>query len=163
MSLIRGGRAQGAASERSLRMLLVLTLILAGGVVPLAFAPTAAAAGNPCGPPVTSVIACENTLPGDPTSDWQVSGAGDSTIQGYATSMSVNLGDTVTFKISTPASSYHLDILRMGYYQGNGARKIVSGVRPTATLPQSQPGKPGCAPRSRCPRPAPGMCGPATR
>ena len=31
-----------------------------------------AAAANPCGPPVTSVIACENSLPGDSPSDWQV-------------------------------------------------------------------------------------------
>ncbi len=98
-----------------------------------------AAAANPCGPPVTSVIACENSLPGDPPSDWQVSGAGDSTIQGFATSISVNLGETESFKISTPASSYHIDILRVGYYQGNGARKIVSAMRPTASLPQSQP------------------------
>jgi hypothetical protein len=101
-------------------------------------APPADAAG-PCGPPVTSVIACENTLPGDPTSDWQVSGAGDSTIQGFATSMSVNVGQAESFKILTPATRYHLDILRMGYYQGNGARKVVAALAPTATLPQSQP------------------------
>jgi hypothetical protein len=98
-----------------------------------------AAAVGACGPPVTSVIACENTLPGDPPSDWQVSGAGDSTIQGFATSMSVNVGETESFKINTPAKSYHIDILRIGYYQGNGARKIVSGMLPTATLPQTQP------------------------
>jgi hypothetical protein len=98
-----------------------------------------AAAASPCGPPVTSVIACENTLPGDPPSDWQVSGAGDSTIQGFATATSVNAGETESFKINTPASSYHIDILRIGYYQGNGARKVVSGVLPTASLPQSQP------------------------
>ena len=98
-----------------------------------------AAAASPCGPPVTSVIACENTLPGDPPSDWQVSGAGDSTIQGFATSMSVNAGETENFKINTPAKSYHIDILRLGYYQGNGARKVVSGMLPTATLPQTQP------------------------
>jgi Domain of unknown function (DUF4082)/Fibronectin type III domain len=98
-----------------------------------------AAAAGPCGPPVTSVIACENTLPGDPSSDWEVSGIGDSTIQGFATSMSVNAGQTESFKISTPATSYHIDILRLGYYQGNGARKVVSGMLPTASLPQSQP------------------------
>src|SRR3954451_25185409 len=68
----------------------------------------AANAAGPCGPPVTSVIACENSLPGDPASDWQVSGAGDSTIQGFATAMSVNVGDTETFKINTPARSYHI-------------------------------------------------------
>src|SRR5205085_8136886 len=76
---------------------------------------------------------------GDPSSDWQVNGAGDSTIQGYATSMSVNVGQTLSFKIKTPASSYHIDILRLGYYQGNGARKIASNVLPSASLPQSQP------------------------
>jgi len=97
------------------------------------------AAASPCGPPVVSVIACENTLPGDPPSDWRVSGAGDSTIQGFATSISVNVGETESFKINTPAKSYHIDILRIGYYQGNGARKVVSGMLPTATLPQSQP------------------------
>jgi hypothetical protein len=88
---------------------------------------------------VVSVIACENSLPGDPPSDWQVSGTGDSSIQGFATSMSVNVGETESFKIKTTASSYHIDILRVGYYQGNGARKIVVGLRPTASLPQSQP------------------------
>ena len=43
------------------------------------------------------------------------------------------------FKINTPATSYHIDILRLGYYQGDGARKVVSDMRPTATLPQIQP------------------------
>src|SRR3954447_18414807 len=53
--------------------------------------------------------------------------------------MSVNIGDTVNFKVSTPAKAYHIDILRMGYYQGNGARKIAANVLPSATLPQTQP------------------------
>ncbi|HEY1343761.1 MAG TPA: DUF4082 domain-containing protein [Streptosporangiaceae bacterium] len=108
------------------------------GLLSLANAPSARAAG-PCGPPVTSVIACENTQPGDPPSDWQVSGAGDSTIQGFATAMSVNAGQTENFKINTPARAYHIDILRIGWYQGNGARKVVSNMLPTATLPQTQP------------------------
>src|SRR5260370_11031714 len=98
-------------------------------LLPLAYKKPAAAA-NPCGPPVASVIACENTLPGDPPSDWQVSGAGDSTIQGFATAMSVNVGQTESFKINTPANSYHIDILRVGYYQGNGARKVASSMLP---------------------------------
>ena len=98
-----------------------------------------ASAAGPCGPPVTSVIACENSKPGDPPSDWQVNGAGDSTIQGYATSMGVNVGQTISFKIKTPASAYHIDILRLGYYGGDGARKIASNLKPTATLPQTQP------------------------
>jgi hypothetical protein len=88
---------------------------------------------------VTSVIACENSLPGDPPSDWQVTGGGDPSIQGFATSMSVTAGQTESFKISTPATSYHIDILRIGYYGGDGARKVVSNMLPTAALPQSQP------------------------
>ena len=88
---------------------------------------------------MTSVIACENTQPGDPPSDWQVSGQGDTTIQGFGTSMSVNAGQTISFKINTPSTKYHIDILRIGYYQGNGARIVAKGLLPTATLPQSQP------------------------
>jgi hypothetical protein len=86
-----------------------------------------------------NVIACENAQPGDPPSDWKVSGAGDPSIQGFATSMSVNRGSTIAFKVKTPSTAYHIDILRIGYYQGNGARKIVSGLLPSASLPQLQP------------------------
>ncbi len=96
-----------------------------------------ASAAGVCGPPVTSVIACENTLPGDPPSDWQVTGSGDATLQGFATSMSVKPGDTVSFKVSSTTSAYHVDILRLGYYQGNGARKVATLAGPFAR--NSQP------------------------
>ena len=132
---VAGSLAHRVSARRSVIGLILAVLV---SLLYLVGARPAAAAG-PCGPPVVSVIACENTLPGDPPSDWQVSGAGDSTIQGFATSMSVNVGETENFKINTPAKSYHIDILRIGYYQGNGARKVVSGMLPTATLPQSQP------------------------
>ena len=90
-----------------------------------------AACGNP--------VACENQLPGDPPSDWQANGIGDSTIQGYATQFSVNVGQTISFKIKTPSTSYHMDILRLGYYGGDGARLVAANLKPTATLPQTQP------------------------
>ena len=70
---------------------------------------------------------------------WQIVGAGSSTIQGFATSISVNPGGTVVFKVKTPSTRYRIDILRLGYYQGNGARRVVSGLQPSASLPQSQP------------------------
>jgi fibronectin type 3 domain-containing protein len=98
-----------------------------------------ARAADPCAPPVTNKVACENTKPGDPPSDWQIDGAGDPTIQGFATQISVDVGQTEQFKIKTPASSYHINILRLGYYGGDGARIIASGIKPTASLPQSQP------------------------
>ena len=85
-------------------------------------------------------VACENEKPGTAPSAWQVSGNGDPSIQGYATSMSVNLGGTIRFKIKTTATGYHIDIYRLGYYQGNGARLQAAGrSSPTASLPQSQP------------------------
>jgi len=92
-----------------------------------------------CGPTVTSVIGCENSRKGEPPGDWQVSGAGDPTLQGFATSMSVNAGQTVSFKVLSTAAAYHIDILRLGYYHGNGARKVWAGLLPSAQYPKSQP------------------------
>jgi hypothetical protein len=86
----------------------------------------------------TNSIVIENALPGTPSSQWDISGAGDTSIQGYATDISVNQGGTISFKISTTASAYRIDIYRLGYYQGNGARYITT-VMPSAHLPQSQP------------------------
>ena len=42
------------------------------------------------------------------------------------------------FKVDTAASDYRLDIYRMGYYGGAGAR-LVATVQPSVALPQSQP------------------------
>jgi hypothetical protein len=94
-----------------------------------------AVAANTC----TNPIACENLLPGTPASDWRISEPGDNTIIGFATAQSVNPGEIIRFKIKTNASAYHIDILRAGWYQGNGARKVMSRLPPTARLPQTQP------------------------
>ncbi|MFN8381824.1 MAG: sortase [Anaerolineales bacterium] len=90
-----------------------------------------------CTTPPNEIVA-ENCLPGNPPSEWDVSGAGDANIQGYATDISVNQGGTVHFKVDTNATAYHIDIYRMGYYGGNGARKITT-ISPSASLPQIQP------------------------
>jgi hypothetical protein len=118
-----------------------MPLIVVIAATAIVVAPTIgpASAADPCAPPVTNKVACENTKPGDPPANWQINGIGDSTIQGFATSMSVNLGQTVNFKIKTPASSYHINILRLGYYGGDGARLIASNIQPSAKLPQAQP------------------------
>jgi hypothetical protein len=108
------------------------------GTLAAAAAP-AGAATTFCATNVANPVQCENTLPGDPPSDWQTTGAGDPSIQGYATSMSVPVGGTVSFKINTPSTAYHIDILRLGYYGGNGARMIQAALKPTAKLPQTQP------------------------
>ncbi|WP_434318717.1 DUF4082 domain-containing protein [Leifsonia sp. P73] len=83
-------------------------------------------------------IVCENALAGTDPSVWDVSGSGDSDIQGFSTDISVNIGGTIGFKVNTTAKSYTIQIFRTGYYQGLGARKIAD-VTPSATLPQTQP------------------------
>jgi chitodextrinase len=98
---------------------------------------TTAGSDDPCGAPANAIVA-ENCLAGNPASEWDISGAGDTSIQGFATDISVDKGEIVDFKINTPASRYRLDIYRMGYYGGDGARKVAT-VLPSATLPQSQP------------------------
>ena len=85
-----------------------------------------------------NAIACENLLPGNPQSEWDISGAGDPTIQGFATDISVNRGETVHFKINTTRHAYRLDIYRLGYYGGHGARKVAT-IRRRSPLPQAQP------------------------
>ena len=85
-----------------------------------------------------NAIEAENCLPGNPSSEWYVEGAGATTIQGFATDMSVDAGQTISFKVATDAAAYRIDIYRLGYYQGNGAR-LVTSISPSAALPQAQP------------------------
>jgi hypothetical protein len=103
---------------------------------------SAAAAGsepNLCEAPIKNPIACENSKPGDPPGDWQIKGIGDKTIQGFATAISVNPGETQNFKIDTTATKYNIRILRLGWYGGDGARVIEPAFKPSAKLPQVQP------------------------
>src|SRR5881409_3130645 len=78
---------------------------------------TAAAQNNP--------IVIENQQPG--TSQWQISGVRatdtDGQIKGYASAVSVNKGENITFYVSVnPSQTYTIDIYRMGWYQGLGGR-----------------------------------------
>src|SRR5581483_8197155 len=75
-----------------------------------------------------NAIVTENALPGNPAAEWDIDGAGDLSIQGFATDISVNKGETIHFKIKTDGSSYSINIYRIGYYNGNGARKVGTGV-----------------------------------
>ncbi|MFP5415901.1 MAG: DUF4082 domain-containing protein [Actinomycetes bacterium] len=82
-------------------------------------------------------IVAENCRSGSPASEWDVSGAGDPSIQGFSTDISVNRGATVDFKIDTTAATYDVLIYRLGYYGGAGARLVhtipgVSGTRQPA-------------------------------
>lgn len=68
-------------------------------------------------------VVVENALPGNPMSEWTVPDFRETRINGFATSISVNKGTTVSFKIhSQSGTSYTLKIYRLGYYGGDGAR-----------------------------------------
>ena len=94
--------------------------------------------GDACAPPLGNQITCENSKPGNPPSEWDIDADGDPSIQGYATDISVNHGNTVNFKVKTDAAAYRIDIYRLGWYGGDGARKVATIV-PSAQLPQTQP------------------------
>jgi hypothetical protein len=85
-------------------------------------------------------IVTENALTGNPATEWDISGSGDQNIQGFATQMSVNKGQTINFKIKS-TTTYTIDIYRLGWYGGNGARKVSTSnpVVFDAALPQTQP------------------------
>ena len=93
--------------------------------------PTVAmAADDPCGA-ASNPIVCENSKPGTPIGDWYSENSwGD--IQGFTTQESVQPGQTIQMKISSP-TTFTVSIYRLGYYGGNGARLMPSS--PTTTFP----------------------------
>jgi N,N-dimethylformamidase beta subunit-like, C-terminal len=85
-------------------------------------------------------VAEENAKPG--TGDWQITGVGEAgAIEGYASAVSAQQGETVTLHVSTRARSFHVEAYRMGWYGGTGGRLVwrsddVPGTRqpaPTVT------------------------------
>ena len=83
-------------------------------------------------------IVVENRLPGHPPTEWDINGWGDPTIQGFGHDISINRGETINFKIKTDSDDYRIDIYRLGYYGGLGARRVDT-VKPSVELPQAQP------------------------
>lgn len=116
---------------------LVPALLVAAALLALPETATSSGVPEECGPQGNEV-ACENLKPGTHSDVWDITGAGDPAIQGFATEMSVDVGERVDFKIDTAASSYTIDVYRIGYYQGAGARRVAT-VQPSAALPQTQP------------------------
>ncbi|MDM4718578.1 DUF4082 domain-containing protein [Micromonospora sp. WMMA1363] len=123
---------RGFLTRRATGALALVVAVAAG-----AFVAPGSAQADPCNPVVNPVV-CENSKPGTPASAWDVDGSGDPSIQGFATDISVNAGQRVDFKIKTDAAAYIIDIYRLGWYGGDGARKVAS-VDPSAPLPQTQP------------------------
>lgn len=78
----------------------------------------------------TNKITVENQKAGTSQDVWAIHGSisngGDEEIEGFTTQISVNAGQTIQFKIDTALNGYHVDIYRLGYYGGDGARLITS-------------------------------------
>ena len=99
------------------------------------FGQTMSASTAPSKPPLNAIQA-ENQKPGTPA--WQIgqypylnSNDTDQWIRGYASAVSINRGDRITFNITvnpyswktTPASvPYTIDVYRVGWYNGLGGR-----------------------------------------
>src|SRR4051812_12570546 len=133
-----------ARSSRRWRACWTGVLCLSFAAVLLVVVPPPRAAAAACDAPVVNEVACENTKLGNPASEWDVSGVGSTSIQGFATDISVNRGSTVGFKIDSTFTTFRMDIYRMGYYGGAGARKVatlnVSGaIDQPACLPDPAP------------------------
>ena len=83
-------------------------------------------------------IFVENALAGNPPANGTSMALGIQASKGsQRTSASIE-GETIRFKVKTNATNYGLDIYRLGYYGGFGARKVAT-VTPSAALPQTQP------------------------
>src|SRR5437762_8163062 len=106
-------RLVGLTLSYGFRLMGVLSLVLCEAGAP---ALKAQCGANP--------IVCENLQAGAPASEWDVAGAGDTTLQGFATAISVNRGATVGFKVDTSAQMFSIDVYRLGHYGGAGARKV---------------------------------------
>ncbi len=115
------------------RLALILGTALA--VVAAVIAPAVTAHADPCGPG-SNAVACENSRPGTPMSQWYSPSAwGD--IQGFSTTQSVAPGGTISFKVDSP-EPYKVEIFRLGWYGGDGARLMPTS--PATVFPAvSQP------------------------
>src|SRR3954468_11118734 len=100
-------------------------------------APRTQSQADACRRPANAIVA-ENCKPGNPSTEWDVNGSGDPRIQGYATDISANVGETIAFKIKSDSKAYRIDLYRLGYYGGMGARHVAS-TKPSVPLPQRQP------------------------
>jgi hypothetical protein len=72
--------------------------------------------------PTPNAIVLENMKQGTPQSVWDLVSGPSASIEGFTTDISYDLGQTVSFKINTDSNDYRVEIYRLGYYGGDGAR-----------------------------------------
>src|SRR6266850_208661 len=76
-------------------------------------------------------------------SSWYLSHANvGHTIEGFASATSINRGETIKLYVNTTQPTYTMDIYRMGWYRGAGARRMMGTVVRNGTvqpLPRPDP------------------------
>ncbi len=73
-------------------------------------------------------IEAENARPGTP--DWRLTRpATQRQVEGYASATSVNGGESIRLFVNTCAPAFALDVFRMGWYQGLGARHVAGPMQ----------------------------------
>lgn len=93
-------------------------------------------------------VELENAKRGDP--NWILANpALDHEIEGYASFTSIDRGESIKFFVSTAAPSYSLEVFRMGWYGGAGARKLITvsdlpGMRQPIPAPDPDTGLVEC-------------------
>ena len=74
----------------------------------------------------------ENARPG--TRDWALDRPATARqIEGYAAATSVNRGDLIDLFVNTREPRFTLEVFRMGWYQGLGARRLAGPIVVTGT------------------------------
>jgi hypothetical protein len=130
-------RVRGVSGLR-LALLAAIAVCAAGVFLPASVASESAA--NP--------IQSENSRPG--TRAWQTPDGDGVAIDGYASEVSALPGDTLHFHVGTrPAAPYHVEIYRLGWYGGAGARRLAcipadcTSTKPGRPQPNGTPGAGG--------------------
>src|SRR5262249_60331956 len=101
---------------------------------------SASAASAAIVPAPLNPIQVENRLPGDPNWGDFAGPATPDVISGYGSRISINHGQSLDSSVTTTASSVSINIYRMGWYGGAGARLMQSmGSFPGGNQPQALP------------------------
>lgn len=127
MCFIGGSIRLAARKMTELRIKAPALLLLAGSLLGGA----AEAVANP--------VRDENSKLGNERSEWDISNPRNTNILGFATDISFLPGENVDFKIKTNSKNYRIDVYRLGYYAGKGARKIGDTVVVKLATAQAQP------------------------
>jgi len=137
MEVLRSGGKCSAKKDRKSRRVAALGLALA-----------AAVGAGPAQPP-SNPVSLENQKPGTP--DWELkSPAWSHEIEGYAEAASVEPGGSLRLHVSSASPSFTVNVYRMGWYGGAGARQVLElrgipgGQRPIPK-PRQQDGLIECA------------------